>query len=239
MTQTITSLAILNVLMHPLARLIFVIPQSYAALGCFRRIEEFLASSSWTDKRLSVGETINSDSRKSPAATSSHNIEMRALPTKQEIVPARADWISVKDASFGWQDSSPVVEGINMQITDTTQLTLILGPVGCGKSTLLKGLLGEALILNGVVCVATKEMSFCDHNPWLVNGSIRENIIGGSEYDKGLYDSVIYACALDTDLTQFPDGDETHVGSKGVTLSGGQKQRIVSIDHCNSCRIMA
>ena len=224
--------------MNPLARLIFVIPQSYAALGCFRRLEEFLASSSWTDKRLFEGATISSDSKKLSAATTAHGTEMRVLPPKREIVPSKAGWISVKDASFGWQDSSPVVEGINMQITDTTQLTLILGPVGCGKSTLLKGLLGEALILNGMVCVATKEMSFCDHNPWLVNGSIRENIIGGSEYDKTLYDSVIHACALDTDLTQLPDGDETNVGSKGVTLSGGQKQRIVSIDNCNSCRIL-
>lgn len=33
-------------------------------------------------------------------------------------------------------------------------------------------------------------------------------------------------CALERDLEQFPYGDRTIVGEKGVTLSGGQKARI-------------
>jgi len=33
-------------------------------------------------------------------------------------------------------------------------------------------------------------------------------------------------CALKSDLDQFPLGDETVVGERGITLSGGQRARI-------------
>jgi len=33
-------------------------------------------------------------------------------------------------------------------------------------------------------------------------------------------------CALKTDFKQFPNGDRTLVGERGVTLSGGQRSRI-------------
>jgi len=37
---------------------------------------------------------------------------------------------------------------------------------------------------------------------------------------------VIEVCALKSDFQQFPYGDETIVGERGVTLSGGQRARI-------------
>lgn len=37
------------------------------------------------------------------------------------------------------------------------------------------------------------------------------------------------ACSIDKDVLEFPDQDETLIGSRGVMLSGGKKQRIVSI----------
>jgi ABC-type multidrug transport system fused ATPase/permease subunit len=40
------------------------------------------------------------------------------------------------------------------------------------------------------------------------------------------YDAVIEACCLGPDLKQFPAGDMTEVGEKGITVSGGQKQRM-------------
>ncbi|KAK4444912.1 ABC multidrug transporter [Podospora aff. communis PSN243] len=227
-TQAVTSLAILEVLMYPLSKMIYAIPQAYAALGCFRRIEEFLLSSSWTDRRLSAttNTSRSTGSNEFPGSIrGNESIELqRRLGT--QVDPPDTDFVTVTNASFGWRDASPVVKNISMSVTKDTPLTLILGPVGCGKSTLLKGLLGESLILEGTVQARTNKISFCDHNPWIVNASIRENITGESGYEETFYNSVINACALRTDLEQLPDSDETMVGSKGVTLSGGQKQRI-------------
>ncbi|KAG1685031.1 hypothetical protein DVH05_009772 [Phytophthora capsici] len=45
-------------------------------------------------------------------------------------------------------------------------------------------------------------------------------------YNKEKYSKVIAACGLLPDLKQFPGGDATEVGQKGVNLSGGQKARV-------------
>lgn len=40
------------------------------------------------------------------------------------------------------------------------------------------------------------------------------------------YRRVMVACSLVSDLSQFPDGDQTVIGERGINLSGGQKARV-------------
>ena len=61
---------------------------------------------------------------------------------------------------------------------------------------------------------------------WILNLSIRDNILFGLPYDEDRYNKVIRACALVRDLEILEHGDKTEVGEKGITVSGGQKQRI-------------
>ncbi|XP_044715562.1 ABC transporter domain-containing protein [Hirsutella rhossiliensis] len=207
LSQAISSLSILTLLMSPLEMLLYAIPQAYAALGCFERIQVFLSSDSWKDVRQ-------------PCLRQS--CETTHKSGKTEILSP----LRFVEATFGWQESQPVVRCASLRATRNTQLIFILGPVGCGKSTLLKGILGETLILGGTVWVVSKEVAFCNQSPWISNGTIRDCIIGPSEFETDWYDVVIQACALDVDLQQLPSGDATRVGSKGVSLSGGQKQRL-------------
>jgi ABC-type transport system involved in cytochrome bd biosynthesis fused ATPase/permease subunit len=101
--------------------------------------------------------------------------------------------------------------------------------VGSGKSTLLKAILGEIENISG-----TRQMrrgikvAFCDQEPWLLDQSVKENIVGSRIFDPEWYDRVIDACALAQDIDGFAEGGNTSVGSGGSALSGGQKSRVVS-----------
>jgi ATP-binding cassette subfamily C (CFTR/MRP) protein 1 len=100
---------------------------------------------------------------------------------------------------------------------------------GSGKTTLLHSLLGETHTLTGsVILDAAPDIAFCHQVPWLLNDSIRANILAGKPHIESWYAKVLDACALSRDLSTFQDGDMMLVGPQGSLLSGGQKERIVS-----------
>jgi len=134
--------------------------------------------------------------------------------------------ISVEDGSFGFAaDIPPVIKNIQLRIKPST-FTMVIGPVGSGKSTLLKAFLGEMPSISGVVYTAEREIGYCSQDPWLPNVTIRQSVVGACEFDIHWYNRILHACALDVDVHQFPYGDDTIIGSKGIILSGGQKQRL-------------
>lgn len=122
------------------------------------------------------------------------------------------------------------------------QLSVIVGSTGCGKTSLLMALLGEMTLVQGKVYLPggrcredlsadpetglTESVAYCAQQAWLMNGTIKENIVFNSPFDPKRYKDVIVACSLQRDLEILDAGDQTLVGEKGVTLSGGQKQRI-------------
>ena len=55
---------------------------------------------------------------------------------------------------------------------------------------------------------------------WLVNATIRENILFGQPYDAEKYANVITKCSLIQDLKSLTGGDLTEIGEKGINLSG-------------------
>ena len=61
---------------------------------------------------------------------------------------------------------------------------------------------------------------------WLMNASLRDNILLGQDYDAERYSQVIRCCALQRDIDTFPGKDLTEIGERGINLSGGQKQRV-------------
>jgi ATP-binding cassette subfamily C (CFTR/MRP) protein 4 len=69
-------------------------------------------------------------------------------------------------------------------------------------------------------------LAYVSQNPTLFPGTVQANILFGLPLDAAWYGDVIGACALDKDMSIFPQGDKTLVGDKGLTLSGGQKARI-------------
>ncbi|KAI9807288.1 MAG: hypothetical protein M1833_000031 [Piccolia ochrophora] len=122
------------------------------------------------------------------------------------------------------------------------QLNIIAGPTGSGKTSLLMALLGEMTLTEGTVYLPgglsredlrpdretglTESVAYCAQQAWLVNDTVKQNILFASPFDQKRYQDVISACALTRDLEILDAGDDTLVGEKGITLSGGQKQRI-------------
>lgn len=101
----------------------------------------------------------------------------------------------------------------------------VVGRVGSGKSSLLHALLGEMDAESGMVRRGGT-LAYAAQTPWIVNATVLDNICMGMEYDTSRWLDVVHACALATDLTQWPRGELTEIGENGVNLSGGQKQRV-------------
>uniref|UniRef100_A0A0G4HMQ0 Uncharacterized protein n=1 Tax=Chromera velia CCMP2878 TaxID=1169474 RepID=A0A0G4HMQ0_9ALVE len=118
----------------------------------------------------------------------------------------------------------PLFKEIDLKIKKG-ELVGVVGPVGSGKSTLCAALLGEVDWYGGEAHAGGK-VAFAAQTPWILNGTLKENILFGNQFDKKRYDEVLQVCELARDLEQLPDGDATEIGEKGVNLSGGQKQRV-------------
>ena len=208
-----TSLSYILLLCAPLSYLFQAAPSFFASFTCFTRLQSFIES----EPRI--------DFRKSPAHQSAESVtEKKSSDDSGPRFPA----IRISKASFGWGTDKPTLKDIDLEIP-LSRLTMIVGPVASGKSTLCKALLGESPSSEGSVVMGSgpsRKIGYCDQTPYMSNATIRENIIGFSPFDPKRYSEVIEATLLQPDLSVLPKGDQTKVGSNGITLSGGQRQRV-------------
>ncbi|KAJ7662659.1 hypothetical protein DFH06DRAFT_1471446 [Mycena polygramma] len=112
-------------------------------------------------------------------------------------------------------------------------LNLITGPSASGKSSMLLALLGE---MHFIPSASSNDswfnlprgggVAYCDQTSWVLNDTIRNNILFGTPMDEERYKKVLYQCALEPDLALFEAGDLSEVGERGLTLSGGQQARV-------------
>ncbi|KAK1623308.1 ABC multidrug transporter [Colletotrichum phormii] len=228
-----TSLALLTLVTQPLNELFAHLPNIFASIACFGRIQSFLLSpetSAKSEVRSTSGKLDSTSSVSESQSGSSVCQESEKQPTA--IVTSILDPLAngnafeIRNAKFGWKaDADPALADLTLDIP-LGKLTMIVGPVASGKSTLLKAILGETLVAEGTIGRSSDSIAFCDQIPWLTNETLRRNVTGFSHFEASWYSTVIRACALEEDIVTFPDGDQVMVGSKGITLSGGQKQRV-------------
>ncbi|KAH8108771.1 hypothetical protein DFH11DRAFT_1057276 [Phellopilus nigrolimitatus] len=110
-------------------------------------------------------------------------------------------------------------------------INLIVGPTASGKTSILMALLGEMYykphgIGSWYNLPREAGIAYAPQETWVLNETIRENILFGEPYDEERYKKVLNQCALERDLGLWEAGDLTEVGEKGLTLSGGQKARV-------------
>ncbi|XP_054566446.1 ATP-binding cassette sub-family C member 11 [Eptesicus fuscus] len=119
---------------------------------------------------------------------------------------------------------APALHKIHLAVSKGTLLG-VCGSTGSGKSSLLSAVLGEMHLLEGVVGVHGS-LAYVPQQAWLLTGSVRDNILMGSQCDQARYLQVLHCCSLNRDLEILPFGDLTEIGERGLNLSGGQRQRI-------------
>jgi ATP-binding cassette, subfamily C (CFTR/MRP), member 4 len=98
--------------------------------------------------------------------------------------------------------------------------------VGQGKSALVQAIVGELPVSSGSLLRSYQTLAYAAQDPWIMDGTVRDNILMGHDYRQDWYDEVVRACSLVPDFAQFRDGDKTIVGDRGVQCSGGQRARI-------------
>ncbi|XP_069315906.1 ATP-binding cassette sub-family C member 2 isoform X2 [Eulemur rufifrons] len=133
--------------------------------------------------------------------------------------------IQFSEATFTWEhDSEATVRDVNLDVMPG-QLVAVVGTVGSGKSSLMSAMLGEMENVHGNITVKGS-IAYVPQQAWIQNGTIKDNILFGSQLNEKRYQQVLEACALLPDLEMLPGGDLAEIGEKGINLSGGQKQRI-------------
>jgi ABC-type multidrug transport system fused ATPase/permease subunit len=103
-------------------------------------------------------------------------------------------------------------------------LVALIGTIGAGKSLCCKTILGQ-VPMEGVVSVNGK-IAFCDQSTWIMNGTIKDNIVFTHDFDQDKLSSVLHETGLDDDLKSFSDGVDTILSHNGSSLSGGQAARV-------------
>ncbi|KAK7380441.1 hypothetical protein VNO78_32952 [Psophocarpus tetragonolobus] len=134
--------------------------------------------------------------------------------------------IGIKSADFSWEGNAakPTLKNITLEVKHR-QKVAICGEVGSGKSTLLATILREVPNTKGTIEVYGK-FAYVSQTAWIQTGTLRENILFGSDLDVHRYQETLHRSSLVKDIELFPHGDLTEIGERGINLSGGQKQRI-------------
>lgn len=65
-----------------------------------------------------------------------------------------------------------------------------------------------------------KSVAYVAQQAFILNGTFKDNILFGSEYNRAKYERVIEACALAQDREMLPNGDMTAIGEKVSNSKG-------------------
>ncbi|KAI9225148.1 P-loop containing nucleoside triphosphate hydrolase protein [Blastocladiella britannica] len=203
-SKAFVSLSLFNLLQFPLAMFPSVISSCVESSVSIKRINEF----------LKLEEIHNSYLRRIPRPSVSSTLKSIAVRVK---------------GSFAWRAAGDMPTTLsNLDLTFMNrELTIVLGKVGAGKSSLISAILGELEVTTPASFVELAgRVAYVSDESWILNDTIRNNVLFGNAMDEEWYSRVIHATCLDVDLGTLPDGDMCLVGEKGVSLSGGQKKRL-------------
>ena len=111
-------------------------------------------------------------------------------------------------------------------------LTVVTGPSGCGKSTLLAVIAG--LRTPTVGRVTSPRVHLVAQRPFLLSGSVRDNLTLGNDADPAAQWAALRRVGLDGVVAGLPSGLDGRIGDDGFGLSAGQRARLALARACLS-----
>ena len=157
--------------------------------------------------------------------------------------PATASWraegeVVFEQVNFGYGAERRVLQDVSL-IAKPGQMIALVGPTGAGKTTLVNLIPAFYPLTSGSIRIDGREISamplaelrrqisVVSQEPFLFNGTIRENILYG-RLDATEADMVAAAKAANCHefIGRLEKGYDSSVGERGVKLSGGEKQRV-------------
>jgi ATP-binding cassette subfamily B protein len=164
--------------------------------------------------------------------------EAVADPASPRPVPPVRDGLRLESVWFSYSPDRPVLTGLDLTVA-AGETVCLFGPSGAGKSTVLHLLLrlydadaGRVLIDEIDVrefssVELRRQLAFVPQDPWLLDGTIAENIAFGSvTATRAQVLAAGRAAWVDEFALSLPEGYDTPLGESGVRLSGGQRRRV-------------
>ncbi|KAF8927534.1 hypothetical protein BGZ58_010336 [Dissophora ornata] len=232
--QTVfVSMTLFSMLRRPIGSLAEATSNTLAAIVGTQRVEKFLLLEEVKESDV-VRESKAPEDLSIPLVT----IEDGTFSWSGNVVPSNDEEADEDDSDIrpllsGQEDDNshphlsyykPTLENINISIANKS-LTAIVGRVGQGKSSLLSAIIGEMYKIQGTVHTRGR-IAYVPQHAWILNCSLRDNVLFGKTYDHDRYQQILHACGLEPDIAMLPAGDLTEIGERGINLSGGQKQRV-------------
>ncbi|XP_038215201.1 ATP-binding cassette sub-family C member Sur [Zerene cesonia] len=230
-------LALFNQLTIPLLILPVTVLMVIQALVSTKRIRDFLdlpeSKNNQIDKNYStkcreLDEGLIIDPKDKIFIDDANDAEINDTFPEDGTMQSQDYLIKYRNAAFSWG----IKDNLWLEIEDLDipagKLIMVVGSSGSGKTSLLAAMVGEMQYERGHIdnCNGYFSSWYAGQPPWLLDWSIRDNILMKSPWCATRYAKVVRATGLRPDLQLLPDGDDTVLGSYGSPLSGGQRVRV-------------
>ncbi|MFI3686052.1 ABC transporter ATP-binding protein, partial [Vagococcus fluvialis] len=158
------------------------------------------------------------------------------IENKLNIKPLNSAF-SVKNLTYSYNNQHTVLSDINMEF-ELNKKYAIVGDSGSGKSTLLNLLSKRIIDFKGTIMLndtdinelstddVFSKVAYIDQNPYIFNGSIRENLCLNDNYPEEKLITTLKQVNLFDTINNLEMKLDTYLGENGRLLSGGQLQRL-------------